>query len=69
MTKTELNDFANDMYEYIKFVQSAYHTEYEQELKIKGTMLHDLSGILNKDEHFVPRVNGMYNVKQTIKIK
>ena len=69
MTRIELHDFVNDMYEWIKFVQTAYHTEYEQELKIKGTMLHDLSGILSKDEHFIPRVDGMYMDKQTIKNK
>tara|TARA_A100001201_G_scaffold134926_1_gene122876 strand:+ start:548 stop:757 length:210 start_codon:yes stop_codon:yes gene_type:complete len=69
MTRIELNDFANDMYEYIKFVQNAYHTEYEQELKIKGTLLHDLSGILSKDEHFIPRVDGMSKVIEDIKNK
>tara|TARA_R100001129_G_scaffold144381_1_gene105529 strand:- start:741 stop:950 length:210 start_codon:yes stop_codon:yes gene_type:complete len=69
MTREELNCFVDDMYEFIKFVQNAYHTEYEQELKIKGTLLHDLSGILNKDEHFVPRVDGMSIEKQTIKNK
>ena len=48
---------------------SNFQSSKKQELKIKGTLLHDLSGILNKDEHFVPRVDGMSIEKQTIKNK
>ena len=59
VNRENLHHFVEDMYEYIRFVQYAYHTETEQELKIKGTLLHDLSGILSGDKDFIPRVHDM----------
>tara|TARA_R100000008_G_scaffold63615_1_gene40784 strand:- start:1 stop:231 length:231 start_codon:yes stop_codon:yes gene_type:complete len=67
MNRTELNQFVNDIFAYIQFVNENYSEDYDKELKIKGTLIHDLSGVLSGDEHFSPRVDGYDNLQYNVK--
>ena len=68
MDRTEIHEFIDDMLAYIEFIKENYDDEYHQELKIKGTLIHDICGILREDEHFLPRVSG-YSKRILIKTK